>query len=69
MGGMGKGMVHKLHPSYLVGCMDLNATQAEKKGRAPCCSFMVESVAVLLRGGLSMGTLCNKCGVLELNTR
>ena len=47
--------------------MDLNATQAEKKGRAPCCSFMVESVAVLLRGGLSMGTLSNKCGVLELN--
>ena len=64
---MGKGRVHGLHPRNLVGCMDLNATQAEQKGRAPGCSFMVESVAVLLRGGLSMGTLSNKCGVLELN--
>ena len=67
---MGKGRVHELHLRNLVGCMDLKIwwpPRQKRRVEGTYCPFMVESVAVLLRGGLSMGTLCSKFGVLELN--
>ena len=67
---MGKVRVLELHPRNLVGYMDLKTwwpLRQKRRGEGTLLPFHGGIRGCPAERGLSMGTLCNEFGVLELN--
>ena len=68
--GMEQGMVQELHPRNLVRYMDLKnwwPLRQKKREEGTLLHFNGGICGCSAERGPYMGTLCNKCGILELN--